>query len=58
MVMFFGLMNSLATFQTMMNSIFTQEMIESWLTIYMDDMVIHTQKGEEESEQKHQQWHQ
>ena len=58
MVMFFGLMNSLATFQTMMNSIFTQEMAESWLTIYMDDMAIHTQKGEEELEQTHRQWHQ
>ena len=52
-VMFFRLMNSPATFQTMMNSIFTQEMAESWLTIYMDDMAIHTQKGEEESEQMH-----
>jgi hypothetical protein len=51
--MFFRLMNSPATFQTMMNSIFTQEMAESWLTIYMDDMAIHTQKGEEESEQMH-----
>jgi hypothetical protein len=56
-VMFFGLTNSPATFQTMMNSIFTQEMAESWLTIYMDDMAIHTQKGEEE-EQTHWQWHQ
>ena len=58
MVMFFGLTNSPAMFQTMMNSIFTQEMAESWLTIYMDNMAIHTQKGEEESEQTHQQQHQ
>ena len=58
MVMFFRLTNSLATFQTMINSIFTQEMAESWLTIYMDDMAIHTQKGEEELEQTHRQWHQ
>ena len=58
MVMFFGLTNSLAMFQTMMNSIFAQEMAESWLTIYMDDMAIHTQKGEEELAQTHRQWHQ
>jgi hypothetical protein len=57
-VMFFGLTNSPATFQTMMNSIFAQEMAESWLTIYMYDMVIQTQKGEEESEQTHWQQHQ
>jgi hypothetical protein len=57
-VMFFGLTNSPAMFQTMMNSIFAQEMAESWLTIYMDHMAIHTQKGEEKSEQTHQQWHQ
>jgi hypothetical protein len=53
--MFFRLTNSPATFQTMMNSIFTQEMAESWLTIYIDDMAIHTQKGKEELEQTHQQ---
>ena len=53
MVMFFRLTNSLATFQTMMNLIFAQEMAESWLTIYMDDMAIHTQKGEEKTEQTH-----
>ena len=57
-VMFFGLTNSPATFQTMMNSIFAQEMAESWLTIYMDNIVIHSQKGEEELEQTYQQWHQ
>jgi hypothetical protein len=41
-VMFFGLTNSPATFQTMMNSIFLEEVREGWLTIYMDDMSIHT----------------
>jgi hypothetical protein len=58
MVMFFRLTNSPAMFQTIMNSIFAQEMAESYFTIYMDDMAIHTQKGEEELEQTHQQWHQ
>jgi hypothetical protein len=42
-VMFFGLTNSLATFQTIMNSIFVQELREGWLTIYMDDILVHTQ---------------
>ena len=41
-VMFFGLTNSPATFQTMMNAIFTQELREGWVTIYMDDILIHT----------------
>ena len=41
-VMFFGLINSLATFQTMMNMIFEEELRARWLTIYMDDMLIHT----------------
>ena len=42
-VMFFGLTNSPATFQTMMNTIFASELLEGWLTIYMDDILIHTQ---------------
>jgi len=38
--MFFGLCNSLATFQTMMNEIFWEELNEGWLHIYMDDFLI------------------
>ena len=41
-VMFFGLTNSPATFQMMMNEIFVEELREGWLTVYMDDMLIHT----------------
>ena len=41
-VMFFGLTNSPATFQTMMNAIFEEEVRAGWLTIYMDNMLIHT----------------
>jgi hypothetical protein len=41
-VMFFGLTNSPATFQTMMNAIFAEEIREGWATIYMDDILIHT----------------
>ena len=42
-VMFFGLTNSSATFQTIMNAIFTPEIAEGWLIIYMDDILITTQ---------------
>jgi len=37
-VMFFGLTNSPATFQAMMNAIFEDEIREGWLTVYMDDI--------------------
>ncbi|KAF8628194.1 hypothetical protein AX14_011262 [Amanita brunnescens Koide BX004] len=39
--MFFGLTNSPATFQTMMNNIFRKEITEGWVVIYMDDIVVH-----------------
>ena len=42
MVMFFGLMNALATFQSMMNFIFRDLINEGYVTIYMDDILIHT----------------
>ena len=41
-VMFFGLTKSPATFQTMMNALFEEELRDGWLTIYMDDILIHT----------------
>jgi len=41
-VMFFGMTNSPATFQAMMNAIFEEEIREGWLTVYMDDMLIAT----------------
>ena len=42
-VIFFGLTNSPATFQTMMNAVFAQELLKGYLTIYVDDILIHTQ---------------
>ena len=39
-VMFFGLTNSPATFQTMMNDLFHQEILEEWLNDYMEDILI------------------
>src|SRR6202012_2886943 len=39
-VMFFGLCNSPATFQTMMDDYFHDMISEGWLVIYMDDIMI------------------
>src|SRR6202023_3259980 len=39
LVMFFGLCNSPATFQNMMNDIFATELDEGWILIYMDDIL-------------------
>jgi RNase H-like domain found in reverse transcriptase/Reverse transcriptase (RNA-dependent DNA polymerase) len=49
--MFFGLTNSLATFQTMMDDIF-QEIAQRWLKIYMDDMIIATEDDDSLHAQK------
>ena len=46
-VIFFSLTNSPATFQTMMNAIFTQKLREGWITVYMDDILIHTDQNKE-----------
>jgi len=56
-VMFFGLTNSPATFQTMINSVFAPEIAEQWLTIYMDDMAIHMAKLPDETDEQHLQQH-
>ena len=56
-VMFFGLTNSPATFQTMMNAIFWREVGEGWLSVYMDDMAIHTARLPHETEEQHIQRH-
>jgi hypothetical protein len=42
LVMFFGLTNSPATFQTMMDSIFREEIASGDVIIYMDDILIAT----------------
>lgn len=41
-VMFFGLCNSPATFQAMIDDIFREEVSKGWLGIYMEDMIIHS----------------
>jgi Reverse transcriptase (RNA-dependent DNA polymerase) len=57
MVMFFRLTNSPATFQMMINTIFTDDIAEKWLTVYMDDMAIHTTCQTGETEEQHIQRH-
>ena len=39
--MFFGLCNSPATFQAMMDDYFRDMIDEGWIAIYMDDILIH-----------------
>jgi len=49
LVMFFGMTNSPATFQTMMNDIFRTVIAEGIVVVYLDDILIFT-KTEEEHE--------
>jgi hypothetical protein len=46
--MFFGLTNSPATFQAMMDDIFHVEIAEGWLKVYMDDILIATFSSRDE----------
>jgi len=39
--MFFGMYNSPATFQTMMNTIFALLITKNLILVYMDDILIH-----------------
>ena len=49
--MFFGLCNSSATFQAMMNKIFKDYINQGWIVIYMDNMLIFS-----EDLNTHQKW--
>ena len=49
--MFFGLTNSLATFQMMMNDIFQEEIVEGWVVIYMDDILVFSKDKKQHQEQ-------
>lgn len=51
-VMFFGLTNSPATFQSMMNDLFEVEMAQGWLLGYMDDLLIPSEGNREELVEK------
>jgi len=45
--MFFGMTNSPATFQTMMNDIFQNLIVEGIIVVYLDDILIFTRTEEE-----------
>ena len=47
LVMFFGLTNSPATFQTMMDAIFQDLILEEVVVVYLDDILIFTKTLEE-----------
>jgi len=47
LVMFFGITNSLATFQTMMNDIFRNLIVEGIVVVYLDNILIFTKTEEE-----------
>jgi hypothetical protein len=55
--MFFGLTNSPVTFQTMMNTIFCEQIARGTLTVYMDDIAVHTKPEEGETESQHLEQH-
>ncbi len=52
-IMFFSLTNSPATFQMMMNTIFQTEVAQGWLSVYMDDIAIHTKQEKHKTNQQH-----
>ncbi len=51
-VMFFGLTNLPATFQTIMDDIFHKEITQGWLKIYMDDLIVALEDDEEIHQQQ------
>jgi len=52
-VMFFGLCNSPVTFQAMMNTLFRNLIASGDLTVYMDDMAMHTSQRDGEMHEEH-----
>ena len=52
-VMFFGLTNSPATFQMMMNTIFCPDVAKGDTSVFMDDIAIHTKKYLNETHEQH-----
>jgi len=49
-VMFFGLTNSLATFQTMMNDLLRDLVVEEKVVVFIDDVMIATETEKEHDE--------
>jgi len=57
MVMFFGLTNSPATFQMMMNTIFHSDVAKGDTSVFMDNIAIHTKKWINKTHEQHLKWH-
>jgi len=53
MVTFFGLTNSPTTFQTMIDTIFHEQIMRGTLMVYMDNIVVHTKRKPNELEEQH-----
>src|ERR1700761_8001635 len=51
-VMFFGLTNSPATFQTIIDDLFREEVPEGWLLTYIDDLLVFTDGSKDDHLQK------
>jgi hypothetical protein len=47
LVMFFGLTNSLATFQSMMNNLFVDLIVEGRVIVHLDNILIYSEHLEE-----------
>ncbi|MBW0574970.1 hypothetical protein O181_114685 [Austropuccinia psidii MF-1] len=45
--MSFGIKNSAAQFQRMMETIFQEEILEGWMVVYIDDIIIYSAKWED-----------
>jgi hypothetical protein len=45
MVMFFSLTNSSATFQTIIDILFREEIMQDYIIVYMDDILIVTESN-------------
>ncbi len=56
-VIFFRLCNSPATFQSMINMLFQNQIASGELTVYMDDMAMHTSPREGETHEEHLEHH-
>src|SRR5216683_5806463 len=52
-IMFFRLYNSPATFQSMMNTLFHNQIASGELTIYIDDMAMHMAPRDGETHEEH-----
>jgi len=44
-------------FQTMMDTIFHKQIMHGTLTVYMDNIAVHTKWKQDESEEQHLKWH-